>query len=310
VLKRIIEFSNPGSSLTITRGLLCVKLSTGEGGGDSHKIPVDDIGAIVFSNSHFTISGSVLSRLAKKGVISCICDERYQPSAYLLPVSVHHESGARVEMQANLDGRIKAALWKEVVKAKILNQAKALRCIGVDSKRMARLSQMVEPGDPKNIEAQAARLYWKLLFGNNFKRDFNAKDMNQFLNYGYAILRTCVTRSIIVHGLSPGLGLHHSNSRNPFKLADDLIEPFRPFIDVAVYELADGVSDDLSSEAKACLVNVMYKDFDFKGKQTNLWNGIARLLDSFVSVLSDNARKLEFPVFSEFLSTSTHECAI
>ena len=310
MLKRIIEFSSPGASLTLSRGFLCVKRSSGDDCGESEKIPIDDIGALVFTNSRFSISGSVLSSLAKKGVISCICDERYQPSAYLLPISAHHESGARIQMQADLDDRLKNHLWKEIVRAKIFNQARALKCIGVDSKRMGRLSEIVEPGDPRNIEAQAARLYWRLLFGKNFRRDFNAKGVNQLLNYGYAILRTCTTRSIVGHGLSPGLGIHHSNSRNPFKLADDLIEPFRPFIDVAVYELSDGVGDDLNSEAKARLVNVLYKDFDFKGKNTNVWNAVQRLLDSFASFLSDNARKFEFPIFSDFLSASTHESSI
>ena len=292
MLKRIIEISNPETALRISKGFLCLSNKNISSNHSVTKIPAYDIGAVIFTNSYFTVSGSVFSRLALSGAIICICDHLYQPRAYMLPVSAHHESGSLVQSQADLGENTKRRLWKTIVSTKILHQAQALDHVGMRSERMYRLAGEVEEGDPKNLEAQAARLYWKKLFSNTFKRDRESKDINQYLNYGYAIIRTCVVRSILVHGLHPSLGIHHSNSRNPYKLADDLMEPFRPFMDIAVRNMNIVGGEDINPDQKAFLANQIYTDVTNRTKTTNLWNAINELLDLFVTVIT--GREVDF----------------
>ena len=255
-LGRMVEIAENGRHLSKERGFLVVQSGKTETG----RVPLDDLMAVMATARGTTVSVALLSALAERGVPFLVPGENFAPSALLWPVAGHHAVSQRMAAQLDWARRLERRLWQQIVAAKIRRQGWALRQAGAPAGAFARLAAQVQPGDPENLEAQAARRYWPLMFGTAFRRDQDAPGTDALLNYGYAVIRASVARALCAVGLHPGLGIFHRHPRNPMPLVDDLMEPFRPAVDDAVRQfLAEGI-DDVTVAAKRRLVGLLWQD--------------------------------------------------
>ena len=217
------------------------------------------------------------------------------PVGILWPVEGNYEQSARMDAQLAATRPMSKRLWAVLVKHKLAMQAAVLAATGKPKAPVAALVRKVRSGDPGNVEAQAARRYWSLLFGDEFRRDQSGDGINAMLNYGYTVLRAATARAVIAAGLHPGIGLQHSNAQNPMRLVDDLMEPFRPVIDLTVYELSAGDSSDLDPGTKRTLVHALYRDMSTPAGRTPLSNCLTRLAVSLAQVLQGIGTSLDLP---------------
>lgn len=234
-LGRVIDITTTGNKLSIERGFLVVSTSS-SGGESKRRIPLDDIETLVIHSAGTVLTSNVMSSLAILRVPVMFCDERHIPIATSLPTNANHEHTKRLKAQIEMDEETSAELWKQVIRSKINQQANVLELFEKRDGQLRRMVEKVLPGDPANVEAEAAKFYWRELFGPQFRRG-SSDPINARLNYGYAILRATLARSVCAHGLSPSLGIHHRNLSNPMCLVDDLLEPFRPLVDAKVYSM-------------------------------------------------------------------------
>ena len=221
---RIVEIAENGRHLALHRGFMEVR-------ADREliaRVPLDDLLAVIVSGHGCTHSSNLIAALAERGTPFIICAVNYQPVAWMLPLFGHHAQSTRMQAQARAKLPLKKRLWQQIVRAKISNQAEVLDMFGDGGNRLKRLATKVRSGDPDNMEAQAARHYWSVLFPHGFTRDKEGGGINALLNYGYAIIRSCVARGVMAAGLHPTLGIWHRGPTNPMCLVDDLMEPFSP----------------------------------------------------------------------------------
>jgi CRISP-associated protein Cas1 len=291
MLRRIVEISGEGRKLSLERGFLAVSGAEGPLG----RVPLDDIEAVVASTAAISYTGQALAALAARGAPLVICGERFTPVLWLLPVDGHHAQGERMEAQADSDRPMRKRLWAEIVAAKIEAQALALESLGVDSAGLKRLRTQIRSGDPGNTEALAAQKYFPAVFGKGFCRDRDGRGVNAFLNYGYTVLRAATARAIVAAGLHPSLGLFHRSRGDALRLADDLMEPFRPAIDLKALALSRAGREELDTHAKRELVNVLYGDYATAEGRTPLTNCLARLAVSLAQAFLQQRKKLVFP---------------
>ncbi len=203
------------------------------------RLPLEDTAYIVVDTPEVSLTSALISACMEAGIAILFTDHRHMPSGLTLPFHRHHRQAAIAALQLECSLPLKKRLWQAVIVAKIENQAAALKITSQNgAQAVAAMARQVGSGDPDNVEARAARQYWSQLF-NDFVRDGPDDYRNKALNYGYAVLRAGIARALVASGFLPALGLHHASASNPFNLADDLIEPFRPFIDVLVWELAE-----------------------------------------------------------------------
>lgn len=280
------------------RGFLMVEGQTEAGRKELGRIPLDDVGAVIANSYGLTYSNAVLVALAERGIPVVLCGTNHLPAGFVLPISGHHEHAAHIEHQVAASLPLRKRMWQQIVKAKVMQQAKVVAFFGNDNAGLMRLAMSIRSGDPENIEAQAAKRYWSLLMGDSFRRDPGGTQPNGLLNYGYTVLRSAVARSIVASGLHPSLGIHHSNDRNAFRLADDLIEPFRPFVDLAVKKLIDQQLVDVNRETKALLAKVLYRDMTTSAGTETLWGTIQTLVHSYVRCLKGESDRIEYLVQS------------
>lgn len=233
-----------------------------ENDGGVHTLPIEDITALILESSQITVSSTLLSACQEHGVAVITCDDTHMPNGVLLPFQPHSRQSRVSHLQISWTQSLKKRLWQRVIQCKITNQAICLGNIaGKDeAKRLYALAQRVNSGDPKNIEAQAARDYWPRLMGKNFRRSGN-DTTNAALNYGYTVLRAFVARSQVAYGLLPTFGIHHCNELNAFNLTDDMMEVFRPFVDDMAHALKtsgdlDAKNAQLSLEVRQNLANI------------------------------------------------------
>jgi CRISPR-associated protein Cas1 len=249
MIGRIVEIGSDDRYLACERGFLVVKCRGEEVG----RTPLDDISALIANAHGLSYSNNLLVALAERGCPFVLCGPQHRPVGLLLPVVGHHVQAARMDAQLAASLPLRKQIWKVVVQRKLSMQGAVLEHLGRPSAPLHALSRKVRSGDPSNIEAQGARAYWKLLFDGPFKRDQEAPGANAMLNYGYAVLRAIVARQVMAAGLHPGIPIHHANDGNPMRLVDDLMEPFRPLVDLAVVRLlTDGV-EDVDATAKKSL---------------------------------------------------------
>jgi len=265
-MDRIVDVSSDGLSLGVCRGFMTVSKDREEIG----RIPFDDISGLIAHAHGLTWTNNVLVRLAENKVPVVICAQNHAPISVIWPLEGHHLQAKRFQAQAEASKPLKKQLWAQIVTAKIKMQARLLEALdkkskSVSYKSLEMLVRNVRSGDPQNMEAQAARKYWPLLFGADFRRDQNAEGVNALLNYGYTILRSCVSRSLCAAGLHPTLGIFHCNNYNAFALADDMMEPFRPLVDALVYNLAASGQTEINAETKRILVSL--STFDMEGME-------------------------------------------
>lgn len=225
--------------------------------GEALKLPLEDVSVIVLENKQILFSSSLLSELAEYNIVLFSCDAGHLPSGAFFPYHNHSRYSETAWVQLEGSEPFKKRLWQEIVKAKINNQAAVLEAFNKDgSKKLFEIARLVQSGDAKNAEAYAANLYWKYLF-----EDFNRSDadniINSALNYGYAIIRGAMARAVVGAGLLPCFGIHHANKLNQFNLVDDLMEPFRPFVDYQVVLMNWDNIKELTPELKNQLISVM-----------------------------------------------------
>lgn len=284
MIARVLEIQTPGNFLSVSRGHLIISRDKEKIGS----VPIADIGVLLISNSSCSLSVPVLSTLAEQGAQVVLCGENFLPAAVFLSSSSIRAQSERLELQFKASLPLKRQLWAEIVRQKILNQASALRAFDIQHVAIKDLAARVLSGDSANVEAQASQRYWPLLMGQDFRRRRQANDANILLNYGYTVMRAAVIRSLVTSGLHLALPLHHSARENPAALADDVMEPFRPLIDVMVRRLLDIGIDYLCPESKtelaACLtVDIRTSNGGLTTLPTLMTEFCASLIESFRS---------------------------
>lgn len=252
--------------------------------------PLEDMNSLMIENLQTNLSTYVLSKLSEYGIITFICDSSHLPCGIILPFCQYYQTLSNFEYQLNASRPLQKQLWKTLVKNKIANQNQVLNiCGGNDN--LKTIYDKVLSGDTTNCEAQASVIYFKELFGKNFKRRED-NNINAFLNYGYSIIRGFVARTICAHGLQPFLGVNHKNQFNQFNLADDLMELFRPLVDLFVkVHLAE--ETELSSYIKGRLYNIINLEVDVNGQKQAVSYAIELLVQSFVKSLKDGKDQLK-----------------
>jgi CRISPR-associated protein Cas1 len=202
------------------------------------RLALEDIAWVVIDTQQVSLTGALIAACMQAGVVLVTTDLRHTPSGTILPFHTHHRQAHVASLQVAAGAPLKKRLWQRIVRAKISNQAATLESCGRASAPLHEMATLVESGDPANVEARAAREYWGRLFPL-FVRENSGDLRNMMLNYGYAVVRAAVARALVAHGLLPAFGVHHDSASNAFNLADDLVEPFRPFVDRLVWTLTE-----------------------------------------------------------------------
>ncbi|HEX7341886.1 MAG TPA: type II CRISPR-associated endonuclease Cas1 [Rhodanobacteraceae bacterium] len=291
MIGRIVEIAGDGRYLSLDRGFLVVS-HKGEKVG---RTPIDDVAALIGNAHGLVYSNNLLVALAERGAPFVLCGANHCPVGLLWPVESHHRQAARMDAQLRASLPLRKRLWKQVVQAKIGMQAAVIALIGGPEPPLRRLADKVRSGDPSNIEGQAARLYWGLLLGKNFRRDRKASGINAMLNYGYTVLRAIAARHIMATGLHPGIPLHHANEGNAMRLVDDLMEPFRPLVDVCVHRLAQSGRHELDAGVRRELAVLGTRSMQTPHGISPVSMVVQRFATSLAQVYESPSASLELP---------------
>lgn len=264
------------------------------------KVPIEDIGVVVLDHKRITITQGALAALLDNNVAVITCDEQRMPSGLMLPLSGNTTQSERFRHQIDASLPLKKQLWQQTIQYKILNQRAVLK-----SSRRLKCSNMevwakeVKSGDTENLEGRAAAYYWQNLFGeiDGFRRNRDGVPPNNLLNYGYAILRAVVARALVGSGMIPTLGIHHHNRYNAYCLADDIMEPYRPYVDKLVVKMVDSGMDisKLTTDIKSKLLSIPVLDVVINGKRNPLMIGVGITTSSLYKCYSGELRKIAYP---------------
>ena len=318
MIKRTLYFGNP-SYLSLTNAQLVLRLPEVEKNDTvpehfkkeaSASIPIEDIGILILDHKQITITQALIEALLDNNVALITCDSTHHPTGLMLPLCGNTIQNERFRAQLDATEPLKKQLWAQTVSQKIKNQAAMFACINVDHSYLLPLYRNVKSGDSDNREATAAAYYWGNIFKsikfnsddsgeNNFKRFREGLPPNNYLNYGYALLRATMARSIVGAGLLPTLGIFHHNRYNAYCLADDLMEPYRPFVDQVVYSIvaSKGVNEDIPKDIKTLLLQIPAMDVWMDGEKSPLMNATQRTAVSLVKCFTGDQRKLLYPDF-------------
>lgn len=261
------------------------------------KFPLEDINSILIENQAVTFSSYFLQKMADMGIAVYVCDEKHLPNAVLLPMAKHSRHFKVLKCQIEIGKPLQKRLWQQIVIQKIKNQSLCLRLLNKDgASELQKMCKEVQSGDKTNVEAKAAAYYFRKMYGLGFSR---ADDhiINLALNYSYAIVRGIIARSIVCYGLEPSIGLFHRSELNCFNLADDMIEPFRPIVDLHVsgkFDISE-TRDVLTPEIKRELYGIINYDMLIKGEKRILSNCDDMLIASYSSILQGNKEELDLP---------------
>jgi CRISPR-associated protein Cas1 len=296
MIKKIIEISEAGAHLAVRHGQLIVKRD----GAQISSIPCEDVGVLLVDHIGVTYTHSVFTELLRCGAAVVLCGGNHQPTGMLLPIESNILQTERFREQIEAKEPVKKRLWRQIVRAKIKHQA---RLIGQDSdvyKVLMVLRDKVRSGDPENIEAQASKKFWPAYVQDiisEFHRDIEGRPPNNMLNYGYMVMRAAVARALCSAGLLPCLGIHHRNRYNAFCLADDMLEPFRGFVEHKVRDICktNGVPDELSQPIKARLLEVLYEPVTIAGFEGPLMVGLHRTMASLKRCFAGEQKELDLP---------------
>lgn len=292
MIGRIVEIAEDGRHLSVQRGFLVVAAQ----GEELGRVPLDDIAAVVANAHGLTYSTNLALALSERNAPMVFCGPNHRPAALLWPVEGHHLQAARMRAQIEAGRPLCKRLWQLVIKAKIGIQGAVLEQRGQPSGAFETLARAVRSGDPDNVEAQAARRYWPLLLGEDFKRDPGEPGANALLNYGYAIIRAATARAVMAAGLHPTLGIHHHNRSNAMCLVDDLMEPFRPIVDLCVARLLDEDKRQVDRETKPRLAGVTLLDMQTSAGVTPLSTCLERLATSLAQSYESGEARLDLPL--------------
>jgi CRISPR-associated protein Cas1 len=296
MIKRTLYFGNPAYLKTKNEQLIIDLPEPGE----TKQAAIEDIGLLVLDNQQITITQAVLAKLLANNTAVITCDQSHHPTGMLLNLDGHTLQSQRFQAQILASAPLKKQLWQQTVIAKIVNQASLLGQRRQENKFLVNLSKNVLSGDSSNCEAKAAGYYWKNLFPEflNFKRFREGDPPNNLLNYGYAILRALVARSLVGSGLLPTLGIFHRNQYNAYCLADDIMEPYRPFVDKVVCDIvrANGRFLEMTPMMKQQLLGIPAMDVMLDDEKSPLMNAVQRTTASLSKCFEGNSRKILFPV--------------
>ncbi|MGB8226913.1 MAG: type II CRISPR-associated endonuclease Cas1 [Sedimentisphaerales bacterium] len=322
MIKKIIEISRERTSLSIKLSQLIIR----QDGQEEKTIPCEDIGVLLVDNQATNYTHCVFTELLKCGAAVVLCDNNHLPSGMLLPIEANTIQTERYAKQINAKEPLKKKLWQQIVRAKIKHQAKLVKDNTQIYKALSALLSHVRSGDPSNIEARASKLFWNAYiqsmsgtvilneprhsdgganltntgrdFLSEFKRDSEGKPPNNLLNYGYMVMRAAVARAICSAGLLPSVGLHHRNKYNAFCLADDLVEPFRGFVEAKVREIIKSGEDyeELTQAIKARLLETLYEEVEISDYKGPLMVGLHRTAASLVRCFCGEQKEIELPV--------------
>jgi len=308
MIKRTLHFGNP-VYLGLRNGQLTVKLPDVENNStlpDNFKeknittIPVEDIGIVVLEHPHITITHSLIGALLDNNVAVLTCNSSHMPAGLLLPLEGNSVQSERFKEQIGASEPLRKQLWQQTIKQKILNQAALLSLQRYDTENMRYWAAQVRSGDPDNYEGRAAAFYWGQLFSHkveNFLRNPEGPSPNNLLNYGYSILRAIVARGLVSSGLLPTLGIHHHNRYNAYCLADDIMEPYRPFVDMAVLNIVEKspLPDELTKEQKINLMQIPVSDVEINGRNSPLMLAVQQTTASLAKCYMGEERKIIYP---------------
>jgi CRISPR-associated protein Cas1 len=329
MIKRIVEVSRAGTHLSITLGQLIVRQNKEEVG----RVPCEDIGVLLVWHAGVSYTHAVFTELLKYGAAIILCDGHYLPAGMLLPLESNTVQTERFRAQIEAKEPVKKQLWRQLIRAKIAHQAVVVKDDERASKFLKGLRDKVRSGDPDNIEAQASKRFWAAFIPKNKKASFATEGAentevskgddlkseisekvgfrremeggmppNNFLNYGYMVMRAAVARAICSAGLLPTLGIHHRNKYNAFCLADDVLEPFRGFVEKKVRMIVQGTTDlselqELTPARKEKLLEVLYESVEIAGFTGPLMVGLHRTAASLQRCLAGEQKEIELPVY-------------
>lgn len=275
---------NRGEKITVNNNRLVVYSDNVES-----KVPIEDIYALMIDNRNALVSVATVNLLSEYGVPIYWCNEKHIPIGVTLPIGIHYKPYAVLKSQFAMTEDFKGELWRKIVQYKIHNQCLCLKYRGIERQYIdpiEKLEAQVTQGDEKNREAIAARMYFKTLFGNFFSR-WDGDITNAALNYGYTIMRTSVAKTLVAYGYNCTLGIHHSNERNAFNLADDLMEPLRPLVDMWVDENCDDLFCELTTDNRKQLINLVNVPVLMKKKKTRVRYAIDEYISSLTTAIKN-----------------------
>lgn len=294
MVKRTIHFSNPAHLYTRNEQLV-VELKDDQ--RTTKTLPIEDLGMIILEHPQITLTANLLEKLMQQQVGVVTCDGKYMPSGLFLPLEGHSEQTVRMRTQLESSVPLKKQLWQQTVRMKIYNQAQVLRKLGLSDTRLLKLQNDVLSGDSTNLEAQAASYYWGQIYGSQFTRTRGKDTPNAQLNYGYAILRSVTARALTASGMFPSIGIHHKNKYNAFCLADDIMEPYRPFVDWIVLHLPElhENEDGLTKDQKIELLKLPQLDVRIGELSRPLFHAVSMTTASLYKCFEGSQRKIAYP---------------
>lgn len=295
MIGRIVEVADDNRHLFVSRGFLVVQDTAGER-KELGQVPLDDIAAVIVNAHGLSYTNNLLIALAERGAPVVLCAANHNAVGMVLPIDGNYQQAKRFDAQLAASQPLIKRLWADIVKSKLQQQAAALEASGAPFVPLSALVRKVRSGDPDNFEAQGARRYWGLLFGEDFRRDQQAGGLNALLNYGYTVLRATTARSVVAAGLHPTMGLHHSNAGNAMRLVDDLMEPFRPMIDLKVWQLDQHGEEQVTPDSKRALVRSMYDDMQTNEGATPVMVCTQKLATSLAQIYLGEKEKLDLPL--------------
>ncbi|MFW5983104.1 MAG: type II CRISPR-associated endonuclease Cas1 [bacterium] len=300
MIKRTLYFGNPAYLRLKEKQLKVMKPKEKE---EAASIPIEDIGVLVMDHQQITLSNALLSALIENKVAVIGCNGSHHPSGLFLPLEGHILQSKRFKYQLQASEPLRKNLWAQTVHAKVLNQAALLDVFSLNAKQLYALLPQIKTGDSENVEGRAARVYWPLVTRDEaFVRDRYGFPPNSQLNYAYAILRAAVARALVSSGLLPALGIFHKNQYNAYCLADDIMEPYRPFCDQVVlnmYKRDELEFNELSKYQKAEILQVLTEDVKIGKRKSPLMVAISRTTNSLSECFEGKRRKIIYPKFYE-----------
>lgn len=306
MIKRTLHFSNP-AYLSLQQDQLNIDLPHLKTLGEKESkksVPIEDIGIVILDHQQITITHGCIAALLANNAAIITCNHTHLPTGMMLPIDGHDIQSERFRYQIDASQPLKKQLWQQTVQYKILNQAAVLFDRGIPCDNMVYWARNVRSGDPDNYEARAAAYYWKNVFPKkvDFFRGRDGDPPNNLLNYGYAILRAIVARGLVSSGLLPTLGIHHRNKYNAYCLADDIMEPYRPYVDLIVLRIIDNGENflELGTSIKSQLLGIATVDVQFEKGKSPLMVGLQSTTSSLAKCYEGVIRKINYPLMKNF----------
>lgn len=310
MIKRTLFFTNPVYLSTKNEQIV---ISYADKEQESKTVAIEDIGFIILENQQITITNGLLAKLVNNNVAVINCDQQHLPIGLLMPLDGHTEQSERFKNQICATAPLKKNLWQQTIASKILNQAGLLKEKGIPCRKMELWSKEVASGDALNHESRAAVFYWQSLSpilipsfkfenqnNNRFLRGQDGLPPNNLFNYGYAILRAITARALVSSGMLPTFGIFHRNKYNAYCLADDIMEPYRPYVDLIVCDIMEngnGTVNELTTDIKKQLLNIVTIDVFIDGKNSPLMVAMSRTTNSLNECFAGNIRKILYPIY-------------